>query len=90
MAKFIVVLGPVSHDGKQFDDGDEIELDRADAAPLLAAKVVVEQGKSKRIEAAKKAVAAAEEALAAADTDEKKAAARADLDKAQEALAALG
>lgn len=90
MAKFIVVLGPVSHDGKQFDDGDEIELDRAGAAPLLAAKVVVEQGKSKRIEAAKKAVAAAEEALAAADTDEKKAAARADLDKAQEALAALG
>lgn len=51
MAKHVVVLGPVDHDGARYFDGDELQLPSEAAAALLALKVVeVVQGKARPVE----------------------------------------
>lgn len=47
MAKYIVI-NPVQHDGKEYAEGDTIEVsDKAQADALLAAGAVAEQVKAK-------------------------------------------
>jgi hypothetical protein len=51
MARHVVVLGPVDHDGTRYQDGDEVTLPPEAAAVLVALGVVelavaVQKGKS--------------------------------------------
>lgn len=51
MAKHVVIVGPVDHDGVRYFNGDELQLPSEAAAALLALKVVeVMHSKSKPIE----------------------------------------
>jgi hypothetical protein len=102
MAKYVVTnLGPVNHDGKDYAEGETIEMGEEAAAAAIKSGSLVEKAKvdaeakaakaaAAALAKAEAAVADAETALAAADTDEKKAAAEAALVKVREALAALG
>lgn len=40
MPKHKVLMGPLSHDGQKFDEGDTVELTSEQAAPLVAAGVL--------------------------------------------------
>ena len=43
MAKFIVTMGPVEHDGKTYQDGDTIDLkEKAQADALLRVGVIAD------------------------------------------------
>lgn len=45
MPKYIVTQGPVEHDGKPFEEGAELSLPEAVAAPLVAAGAIEPKGK---------------------------------------------
>lgn len=95
----LTALQPIRHDGKRYDAGDTLDVkskSQADALvacgsaePFDDAKARAEaQAKKLAIAEAEQAVAAATAALGEAATDEAKAAAKADLDKAVAALQA--
>lgn len=45
MPKFIVIQGPVEHDGQTYHDGDELNCKAEAAQPLLNAGVLVQPGR---------------------------------------------
>lgn len=46
MATYIVINGPVEHDGKAFQDGEAVKLEESVAAVLLAAGCIEVKGKA--------------------------------------------
>lgn len=46
MAKFLVIQGPLDHDGKVFEDGQTVDLKPEAAEPLVAVGVIEAQGKA--------------------------------------------
>ena len=97
----VILLSPVAHDGKNYDEGDTIDMKDVHAQSLIEAGAAERAGKKTKAEEKAEAEAAAKAAaelavdhakqfLASAATDEAKAAAELALADAEAALANLG
>lgn len=85
----LTLLSPVVHDGKEYDEGNTVDIkDEAQAQSLIEAGAAKQAGKKSKAEEKAEAEAAAKAAAEAADVAAK-AAAEATAD-AEQALAALG
>lgn len=51
MPKYIVTQGPVEHDGKRYEDGDELDCKAEAAQPLLDAGIVLAPGRKAKPDA---------------------------------------
>lgn len=82
----VVITSPVSHDGKEYDSGDTVEMPKHQAEQLISGGAAIGESAAKQAKALATAQAkldAAQVEFTSAETDEARAAAQAKLDAAQ-------